>query len=62
MRKLILVEGLPGSGKSTTAQLISDLYKEKGRDVRLFLDGNTWHPADYDAVAYFKNEEFVAQK
>ncbi|MFC4411624.1 hypothetical protein ACFOZY_14445 [Chungangia koreensis] len=58
MRKLILVEGLPGSGKTTTAQLIADQYKEKDYDVRLFLEGNTRHPADYDAVSYFTSKEF----
>lgn len=28
--KLIIVEGLPGSGKSTTAQMIYDILKDQG--------------------------------
>ena len=43
---LIIVEGLPGSGKSTTAAMIADELQKKG--VRaLFFDEGEEHPADY---------------
>lgn len=51
--KLILVEGLPGSGKSTSAQLVYDILKEQGKDVELVLEGDVDHPADYEGVAIF---------
>jgi ABC-type dipeptide/oligopeptide/nickel transport system ATPase component len=56
--KLILVEGLPGSGKSTTARLIHDLLIEKGVNAELYVEGNLEHPADYEGVAYFTEGEF----
>jgi tRNA uridine 5-carbamoylmethylation protein Kti12 len=56
--KLIIVEGLPGSGKSTTAQIIYDILKDKGISTEFYCEGNYNHPADYDGVAYFNNEEF----
>jgi len=56
--KLILVEGLPGSGKSTTAQLINEILKERNIPSILFLEGDLDHPADYDAVSYFTKEQF----
>lgn len=57
--KLILIEGLPGSGKSTTAQLTNDFLKEMNLNTQLFLEGNVEHPADYDNVSYFTKEEFA---
>jgi adenylate kinase family enzyme len=56
--KLIIVEGLPGSGKSTTAQKVYDILKDKGINSELYSEGNYNHPADFDGVAYFNNEEF----
>ncbi|MBT2692687.1 hypothetical protein [Bacillus sp. ISL-55] len=56
--KLILVEGLPGSGKSTTARLIHDILIEQGVNAELYMEGNLDHPADYEGVAYFTEEEF----
>lgn len=56
--KLIIVEGLPGSGKSTTAKIIYDILKDKGINTELYCEGNYNHPADYDGVAYFNNEDF----
>ncbi|MFP7300187.1 hypothetical protein [Neobacillus niacini] len=56
--KLILVEGLPGSGKSTTASLTNDILKEWNVDTKLFLEGNVEHPADYEGCSYFTKTEF----
>jgi energy-coupling factor transporter ATP-binding protein EcfA2 len=57
--KLILVEGLPGSGKSTTAQLINDILIESKVDTKLFLEGNPDHPADYEYSSFFTAVEFT---
>jgi hypothetical protein len=56
--KLILVEGLPGSGKSTTAGMIRHILAEQKFNAELFCEGNLDHPADYEGVAYFTEEEF----
>ncbi|MFT4416200.1 hypothetical protein ACLM5H_20250 [Fredinandcohnia humi] len=56
--KLIIVEGLPGFGKSTTANLLYDILIEKNLDVELFLEGNLDHPSDYDGVSCFTKSEF----
>ncbi|MEK4008819.1 hypothetical protein [Paenibacillus sp. FSL H3-0333] len=56
--KLILIEGLPGFGKSTTAQLIYDILAESGTKAQLFLEGNLDHPADYDGVACLTEAEY----
>ncbi|RLQ96263.1 P-loop NTPase family protein [Falsibacillus albus] len=56
--KLILIEGLPGSGKTTTAKLVKEILIEKGVDCELFLEGNLNHPADLDGVAYFSESEW----
>ncbi|WP_409295114.1 hypothetical protein V1498_17915 [Peribacillus sp. SCS-26] len=49
--RLILVEGLPGSGKSTISKMIYDILTESGRKAVLFQEGNPDHPADYEGVA-----------
>ncbi|MFD3449464.1 hypothetical protein ACFDTO_33335 [Microbacteriaceae bacterium 4G12] len=56
--KLIIVEGLPGSGKSTTAHLINEVLTEMNIETELFLEGNLDHPADYDGVSCFTKKEF----
>lgn len=43
--KLIMVEGIPGSGKSTFAGRIADFYTGRGFKTRLYLEGDS-HPAD----------------
>lgn len=57
-RQLILIEGLPGSGKSTIAKMVSEILIEHGKKVRLVQEGNLDHPADYDGVAFYSAEEF----
>lgn len=44
---LIIVEGLPGSGKSTTAARIAGVLTKKGRRVLCVDEGAGEHPADY---------------
>jgi hypothetical protein len=56
--KLMMVEGLPGFGKSTTAKLIYDILTENQLNAELFLEGNLDHPADYDGVACYTQKEF----
>ncbi|WP_128894898.1 hypothetical protein [Longirhabdus pacifica] len=56
--KLILIEGLVGFGKSTTAKMVNDILKEMGIQTKLFLEGNLDHPADYDGVSVFSKKEF----
>ncbi|MGQ0518173.1 hypothetical protein ACT453_52205, partial [Bacillus sp. D-CC] len=53
--KLIIVEGLPGFGKSTTAKLINEILSQNKIEVELFLEGNLNHPADYDGVSSLKS-------
>ncbi|ANF97825.1 hypothetical protein [Paenibacillus bovis] len=55
--KLIMVEGLPGSGKSTISQLITDMLGEQGMNVQLFQEGHLEHPADYESVACYTEKE-----
>lgn len=57
--KLFLIEGLPGSGKTTTAELLKCLLKEKQVDARLHIEGDVYHPADYESVAYLTNDEWT---
>lgn len=45
---LIMVEGLPGSGKSTTASMIAEELMKKGKKVICVDEGAQEHPADYE--------------
>jgi hypothetical protein len=56
--KLIMVEGLPGLGKSTTARLIYDILTERNIEARLVMEGDVDHPADYEGTACLAEEEF----
>lgn len=44
---LIIVEGLPGSGKSTTAAMIAEELRAHGERVVCVDEGEPNHPADY---------------
>ncbi|KGP85521.1 MULTISPECIES: adenylyl-sulfate kinase [unclassified Paenibacillus] len=57
-KQLILIEGLPGAGKSTIAKMVSEILIEQGKKVQLIQEGNLDHPADYDGVAFYSAEEF----
>lgn len=56
--KLILIEGLPGYGKSTAAQLVYEILTEMNMGAQLVLEGNLDHPADYEGVACLTQAEY----
>lgn len=57
MRRLVLVEGLPGSGKTTTAALIAARARARGLGVRQVGEGDPEHPADLDQVALLEDAD-----
>ena len=58
--RLILVEGLPGSGKSTMAEYIRDELSRQGHKAQLYLEGNLDHPADFESVTYLSAADYAA--
>lgn len=60
--RLFLVEGLPGSGKSTTAKVLYNTLKSKGINAEIYCEGDCNHPVDFDGVAYFSCEDFETLK
>ncbi|MGN7853489.1 hypothetical protein [Exiguobacterium sp. 22311] len=57
--KIYLIEGLPGSGKTTTAEALTHLLQEQQPDTHLHIEGDLNHPADYESVAYLKMDEWT---
>lgn len=57
--KLILIEGIPGSGKTSAARFVRDWLKERGKHPALFLEGDWHHPADYESVACLTGSEYT---
>ena len=55
--RLYIVEGLPCSGKSTTAKHIADILEKAGKKVHFFDEGSGTHPADYEYHAYITQEQ-----
>jgi hypothetical protein len=51
MTHLILVEGIPGSGKTSVAQFVAEWLESHGFKTALYLEGNWEHPADFESVA-----------
>lgn len=52
MRELIIVEGLPCSGKSSAAKYIAEKF-----NMRYFDEGSGTHPADYEFHAFVRASE-----
>lgn len=57
MTQLILVEGIPGSGKSTTAKQIEKLLTEQGKSVQCFNEGDL-HPCDLAWHSCVPNDDY----
>jgi hypothetical protein len=56
--RLIIIEGIPGSGKSSTAQYVAEYLQSRGIQSELFSEGNLDHPADCESMAYFTPQQF----
>jgi hypothetical protein len=57
---LVLVEGLPGSGKSTTAAHVASWLSDRGVEVEHYAEGRTDHPVDLEQVAVLSTEQVLA--
>lgn len=56
--KLIMIEGIPGSGKTTTATKVSELLTSMKVKNQLYLEGNVNHPADYESTACLSEDHY----
>lgn len=56
--KLIIVEGIPGSGKTTTASKIKDYYQDKGLKVKMYQEGDL-HPTDLAWCAVMNEDLYL---
>ena len=49
--KLLLLEGIPGSGKSTAGAAVQNFLEEAGFTVRFWHEGDFDNPADFEGIA-----------
>lgn len=56
--KLILVEGIPGSGKTTIAKRLYDHLVANNIKTNLYLEGDIDHPIDLGWYAYFCKHDY----
>ncbi|MGM7683787.1 hypothetical protein ACSVDA_16740 [Cytobacillus sp. Hm23] len=56
--KLIMLEGIPGSGKTTTSKYISNLLNAKEINNDLYIEGHLDHPADYEGIACVTEKQY----
>jgi len=58
-QKLIIIEGIPGSGKTLLAEFIHRTLDQQCVPNRVFLEGNPDHPADFESLAHFSPRDFA---
>jgi len=56
--KLIIVEGIPGSGKTSTAQYIYDWLEKNGASPLLYLENAHYHPVDIDNLSIVSTQQY----
>jgi hypothetical protein len=55
--KIIFIEGLPGSGKTTFAKKIHQAYQNHNQNVHLYKEGDQ-HPIDLAWIAIFDQKQY----
>lgn len=56
--KLILLEGIPGSGKSTTGAILQNFLSNNNIPSRFWREGDFDHPADFEGIARLSLSQF----
>jgi hypothetical protein len=62
MPRLIIIEGIPGSGKTNAAQFIAEWLEAYGFESALYLEGDWSHPADFESFACLNARQFQELK
>ena len=57
--KLVLVEGIPGAGKTTAARFVRDWLEERGHETAFFQEGDWSHPADFESAACLDEAQYA---
>lgn len=57
--RLIIVEGLPCTGKSSLSQFIAETLSNKEYKVSHYDEGMVGHPADYEFHAFMTEDDFM---
>ena len=60
LTRLVLIEGIPGSGKTTTARCAAEWFKQHGAEPALYLEGDWDHPADFESAACLDEAQYAA--
>src|SRR5689334_14423068 len=55
---LILLEGIPGSGKTTAGYHLQAFLERKGFPVQFWREGNFDNPADFEGIARLSISEY----
>lgn len=56
--KLIIVEGIPGSGKTSTASFVRDCVENRGEKPILYLENAAYHPVDVDNLSFVNDTHY----